>query len=169
MELQHLSWETYLFSLTYENIKPGNVSIVYVWIVELLSCTDVSCSYQQLSAYLHWFTLMHHHTLATEALRRGLKWNTTLCQNSYQQIKEGVNPERRNGLNNADCERLCCVVSETSGSHRGAMGAERTTQPVLGWCFHTSYRCIAFTCLALLSLFVLLILCLQLHTYPSTM
>lgn len=36
MELQPLSWETYLFSLTYGNIKLGNVAIVYVRVVELL-------------------------------------------------------------------------------------------------------------------------------------
>lgn len=36
MELQHLSGETYLSSLTYENIELGNVAVVYVWIVELL-------------------------------------------------------------------------------------------------------------------------------------
>lgn len=85
---------------------------------------------------------MYHHVLATEALRRGLKGNAALCQNSYQQIEEGVNPERRNGLNNADSERLCCVLL---GSHRRAMGAGRTTQPVLGWCFYMSYRCSAYS------------------------
>lgn len=146
--------------------KCGYCLCVNCWTIE---GTDVSCSSQQLSAYLHWFMLIHDHALATETLRRGLKWNTTQCQNRYQQIKEGVNPGRRNGLNNAVCERLCCVLLETPGSHRKAVGAGRTTQPVLGWCFHMSYRCIALTSLELLSLFVLLTLFLLLHPSPSAM
>lgn len=98
-------------------------------------------------------------SLVTEALRCDLKWATALWRNKNLQIKEEVNPEGRKGSSNAVitrvCERLCCVLPEIPSSHFKEMEAGRTTQPTEGKRFHRSCRCVASTCLALVSLLVL--------------